>query len=56
MTQEEEDFKLITEALNVMKEHNLEVELVYYAISYMKENNKLTVAEAVNAAFYDMIH
>lgn len=50
-----EDLKIVDQYLKEASEYGLQVELVTYALKYMKENPSLTIAEALNFAFLDWI-
>jgi hypothetical protein len=42
-----EEFKTINTVLQDAEQYNQQVEVVYYALKYMKENPKLTITEAI---------
>lgn len=56
---EEEDsthvMEVVSIALEKAKEQNLEVEVVTWALQYMKKNPSLTVSEAITMAYFEWI-
>lgn len=50
-----EDMKHVAEALDHANEHGLQVEVVTWALKYMKENPSLTITEAVTLGYFEWI-
>ena len=50
-----DEFEAIQNALKGASEFNLEVEVVWYALKYMKENPRLTIEEAINLGFKEWV-
>jgi len=51
----EDEIKNIAEILNQAKEFNLEVEVVVWALKYMKESPRLTINEAITLGYNEWI-
>jgi len=49
------EFEAIQNALKGAAEFNLEVEVVWYALKYMKENPLLTIEEAIDKGFNEWV-
>jgi len=51
----DEDVKTVKEALFHATEFKLEVEVISYALKYMKENPSLTVGEAITLGYFEWV-
>jgi len=49
------EFEAIQIALKGASEFNLEVEVIWYALKYMKENPLLTIEEAINLSYNEWV-
>ena len=49
------DMDTIAMVLEQSSEENLEVEVVTWALRYMKENPSLTISEAITMGFYEWV-
>ena len=55
MSKSLDEFEAIQMALKGAAEFNLEVEVVWYALKYMKENSRLSIEEAINKSFDEWV-
>lgn len=49
------DMKNIKVCLDAAKQHGLEVEVVYWALQFMKETPSMTASEAINLGFDEWV-
>jgi len=50
-----EDMKNVAEVLDHAKEYGLQVEVMTWALKYMKENSNLTITEAITMGYFEWI-
>jgi hypothetical protein len=50
-----EEFEAVKNAIKGASEYGLEVEVIVFALKYMKENPRLTVKEAISLGYEDWV-